>query len=71
MSKSSEEFVQAMAAAGLTRDDVMRLTGRGRNSVWRWLTTTNPPTYAWTIIKQHMRIRVLTSELCDIDSDLE
>ncbi len=71
MSKASEDFDAAMKAAGLSKEDVQRLTGRGRNSVWRWLTTDTPPDYAWTIIKQQMRIRVLTSELCDIESEAD
>ncbi len=69
MGKSSEEFAAAMSAAGLSKEDLQRLTGRGRNSVWRWLTTDTPPDYAWTIIRQQMRIRVLTSELCDITDE--
>lgn len=50
-----------LEASGVTADELARLTGVNRTTVWRWLNgTVETPVYARTILRQARRIRALT-----------
>ncbi len=60
-----EQFNNAMAEVKLRQCDLARLTGHNRRTIWRWQTgKSDVPAYAWTIVRNHKKIRELTAELC-------
>ena len=56
-----QAFNQLLAENGLTYVSFAGLLMVNRTTVYRWMTTTNPPFWALLILKQRMELRKLQS----------
>lgn len=63
-----DRFSEVLRASGLRQVDIAKLTGKDRRTVWRWCKGhTEVPEYAWTIVRQQHRIKLLAASVIDRD----